>query len=233
VAKRGSKRTSRRPGKRTSRTAADRAWAKVWTAVETLTQEHPEGTILIGGVAVFLHAAAAGPIFTVEFTHDADMYVDLPSWSAIRNEHDATTNAALSKSQVIIGGIDVDIYVERKNRLRIAYEDLAMGAVDIQGKRVACLEHLLLLKLDAFADRGESKHGLKDQRDIAKLLVLLKNTRPHYVVIQGTQQDIGLLDRVLRSAAFADLAGGNLRTASLLKQQAGVFVERARKALRP
>ncbi len=208
----------------------DSEWRQVWKAVQTLTAEFPEGVIVIGGVAVYLHSLQEKSL-AVEFTHDADVYVSLSIWADFRDMYDVTSNKRLSKHQIILNDVDVDVYQERNNSLRVPYAALAMAAEVTQGVRVAGLEHLLLLKLDAYKDRGRSAHGLKDARDVAKILILLRKTTPYYVLAQGTPEDVELIDRVLRSDVFLILAENNAHEASKLRKMASIYAEALRKAL--
>lgn len=198
-------------------------WKRVWQSVQTFVQDFPDDTIAIGGVAVYLHSLASGDL-PAEFTHDADFSVGLPSWAEMRDYYDVTTNRRLGKHQAVIDGIEFDIYVARQNKLRLDFDDLARHAMRIQNVNVAHPEHLLLLKLDALRARFASSHGQKDRRDVAKLLILLRDTPPRLAPRQLTDDDVDLIDRVMRSTAFSDIANGNAHRAKALKKLASVYV---------
>lgn len=104
------------------------------------------------------------------YTHDADLYVSLASWAAIRDAYVVVPNRRLSQHQITIDGVELDLYLEHNNALRVDFSDLVEASVVIDGARVACVEHLLLLKLSALRERWGSEHGAKDRRDVAMLL---------------------------------------------------------------
>lgn len=204
----------------------EREWRRVWGAVRGLVEIFPDDVVLIGGVAVFLHArAAADADLPAEFTHDADLYVSLASWADIRDLYEVTSNRRLSKHQLIIDDVEFDLYLQRNNGLRLDYDTVAAAAVTVEDTRVAALHHLLLLKLDAARARWTSAHGGKDRRDIAKLLVLMEGTDPDLVGIDATSEDLSTLDRVLASEAFRELAEGNAHLARRLRGRAERFLD--------
>jgi len=197
--------------------------------VNELAEQYGEDVIVIGGVAVYMHlVAAAVRELPVEYTHDADMYIAFAAWTDFRDQYEVVVNRRLGKHQTIIHGIEVDLYLERTHQLRVSYQDLAMAASTISNVRVASLEHLLLLKLSAFANRRGSAHGEKDQRDIVKLLVLLEHTKPYYVLAQADDEDMDLMDSILKSHAFMQLTAGNAHQASQLRARARIFFERVK-----
>lgn len=208
-------------------------WTRVWNVVVELTEDHDD-MVLIGGVAVYVHTEAYNTEYksrdiTVEFTHDADMAISMPTLGQLRDEHEVVVNKRLGKRQITVDGVEVDIYVANQSGLRIKYDDLAELAVDVEGVPVACLGHLLLLKLDALDDRWSSSHGDKDRRDVAKLMVMLhvSDDEPSFdaVVDLATSADLKLMKRVVGSSAFIDLAKKNSQTASRLRKKAEAFLE--------
>mgnify|MGYP001570170456 CR=1 FL=1 len=208
-------------------------WNAVWTAVREFSSIDPDDIVLIGGVAVYLHTKVADrPDLPAEYTHDADFYVSRAVWSLIRSEHESVFNRRLSKHQVTINQVELDLYLEHQHALRVSYADLRQASVDISGIQVAGLEHLLLLKLDAYADRAASAHGRKDSRDIVKLLVLLSDTEPDYALAQATDEDVAALRSLIRSNVFSDLTKGNAHQASRLRRESRVFFDKLQRALR-
>lgn len=206
-------------------TEDDEGWERVWAVVEELTEECPDDLIMIGGVAVYMHTVAyRGRDLVPETTHDADMAVALASLGDLSNNYEVVTNRRLAKRQITIEDVEIDLYVEHNNDLRIDYGDLSKGAVSIGEIRVAHLEHLLLLKLDAYKARARSRHGEKDRRDLAKILVMLKDTEPRLVLPWITISDLSLLEGVLKSSAFSQITGGNAKTARQLRVRASRYV---------
>lgn len=206
-------------------------WAQVWRSVKAFVEAFPNDTIAIGGIAVYLHALHANrPDLPAEFTHDADFLIGAPSWSDIRGSFQTSANRRLSKYQIVIDNIEFDLYLERNHKLRVDFPEMATNSVKISGVRVAGLEHLLLLKLEALYDRYASAHGAKDRRDVGKILVMLAGTKPHFVLVHATDKDVRMLDRILNSATFYDISNGNAHAASKLKRQASIFVDALHKA---
>ncbi len=114
---------------------------------------------------------------------------------------------------------------------RRAHELNAKHDPNYANSGVAGLEHLLLLKLDAYKARQRSAHGQKDARDIAKILVLLRKTVPYYALAQATSEDVAFVDRVMASDAFLTIAGGNAHEARKLRKFASTYADALRKAV--
>jgi hypothetical protein len=92
---------------------------------------------------------------------------------------------------------------------------------------VVCLEHLLLLKLDAYRSRRGSGKGSKDERDLVKILFLLarrgldgSRLRPYL-----TDDDLDLLGLVEGSSEILSICGGNAHQAKELRGQVRAVVE--------
>src|SRR5277367_4563972 len=155
-----------------------REWSKVWKVVKDLTADN-EDIVIIGGVAVYIHTEIYNSKdIPVEFTHDADMAISLPTLSQLADEgYEIVTNKRLNKRQIIINDVDVDIYVAHQSKLRVSYNHLAESAKDLadggEVVMVASLGHLLILKIAALEARWSSAHGEKDRRDVAKLMVMI------------------------------------------------------------
>ena len=206
--------------------------ADLWKVVrDVATITGSEGIVYIGGVAIYLHTTKTS--MPPETTHDADAAVSIVGWSSLRDRYEAETNQRLSKSQITVDDVEVDLYVQHKSRLRFDYVELAQYASERRNFRIASRGHLLLLKLDAFRDRGSSQKGAKDRRDLAKLLVMLASTKgDDFDLVLGsvTDADLVLLDQVVRSSAFMEITKRNAKTASSLRTKAESFVKRMRDA---
>lgn len=61
-----------------------------------------DDAVFIGGVAVFLHTQKKMVQMDIaEFSHDADFYISLLSYSELRDIEEITQNICLRKSQLI------------------------------------------------------------------------------------------------------------------------------------
>lgn len=205
--------------------ATEREWQEVLRTVQGLSREFDNDIIAIGGVAVALHSHGSRVFTEKDFTHDADVYVSSAAWPSFRDEFDVVLNRRLSKSQTKIGKVEVDLYVEYGHSLRFEFEELAHASTVIKNVRVAGLEHILLLKLDAYDSRRHSEHGKKDRRDIAKILILLENSDPSIVLAAASKKDIRILEEIMRSQVFFEIAHRNAHLARKLKDKAEVFLE--------
>lgn len=154
-------------------TTDDHEWQRIWDGVAFLNEWFPDGAVLIGGIAVWLHATHALPNEQVDRSHDVDLYLSLLDYSTLRDLEEVTHNRRLKKHQLIRDGIDFDIYVESQHGLIVPYDQMLARSTVISGFRCACLEHLLALKARAYHDRATSSKGSKDARDVLRLLQLL------------------------------------------------------------
>ena len=75
--------------------------------------------------------------------------------------------------------LEFDVYVEHNDGLRVPYKDIAAASTVVDGIRVASLEHLLVLKLDAYAARRGSAKGRKDERDLIRIAHMLTTSGVH------------------------------------------------------
>jgi hypothetical protein len=195
-------------------------WADLWAAICELTEQFPDGLVFIGGIAVYLHARQAklAP-WGVEFSHDGDFYISLADFSDLRDIEEVTVNRRLSKHQFIKNKIDFDVYLEHNNTLRVPYVAAWEHSSIVENVRVVSLEHLLMLKLDAYADRKGSAKGRKDERDLIRISHILSRQRIHKKWLEpyATTEDVRLLTEALRSPEFVLMNGGNVQQASRLR----------------
>ena len=140
-----------------------------------VSQEFPDA-VFIGDIAVAQHAKRSD-LALEESSHDADLYLSLAGKNEMRDRYEVLRNERLGKDSVLVDGEDFDLYVERQHRLAVPYDEVFAHAEEIDGIRVAALEHLLVLKLDAASDRWGSAKGDKDLRDLARIVTLLKAPR--------------------------------------------------------
>jgi len=150
-------------------------WQRLKGIAQDITSRYSDA-VFIGGIAVYYHAFVLGHEFQ-EASHDADLYLSLTGKSELRDEYEVRRNERLNKDSVLINGEDVDLYVEHQHNLGVPYDVVFAYAQMTNGVRVASLEHLLILKLDAAKNRYASAKGDKDIRDVVKLIALLEEPR--------------------------------------------------------
>lgn len=194
-------------------------WNKIIGCLHELMEWFPEGMILIGGVAVYLHAKHKQMDDLLEASHDADMYLSMSDYIDLRDIEEVTQNKRLNKHQIIKEDIDIDIYVENQHSLAIPFYDISAHSVVVNGLRIACLEHLLILKVDAAMDRrGEKKK--KDNRDLAKIILLLDKPDNNILDQWLTNDRLEYIFSLKRKTdLFLEIAKGNAHTAKQLAVQ--------------
>ncbi len=156
-----------------------------------------------------------------EFTHDADFYISLADMADLRDIEEVTPNRRLSKHQMIKAGFEFDIYTERQSSLIVPYDMVAGYSVVYEGIRVAALEHLLVLKLEAFLDRKGSAKGEKDAKDLLRIAAVAargeQEFRPELAAPFMRDEHIDLLEMVYRGPYATSLALGNAVQAKRLR----------------
>lgn len=182
----------------------------------------PEGVVFIGGIAVYLHCINHKQASAfAEFTHDADFYISMADMADLRDIEEVTVNRRLSKHQLIKKGFEFDIYTERHSSLLVPFDEVISHARRYGAMNVACLEHLLVLKLEAYLDRKHSAKGQKDAKDIIRLGLVAANSgkmlRPNLCVGYLRDDHLQLLTAVAKGPEFVALAKGNAKVAKSLR----------------
>lgn len=197
---------------------------RLMLACAELAQRFPEGLVYIGGIAVYLHALnhpASREL--AEFTHDADLYIALADMGDLRDQESLTPNRRLSKHQLILRGFEFDVYTERQSALIVPYADVIAHAQRISDIRVASIEHLLVLKLEAYRDRRHSTRGEKDAKDILRLAAVAAARRQAFRTDLAapylSDEHLDLLEAVERGPTAAALARGNAVLAKRFRSQ--------------
>lgn len=182
--------------------------------------------IFIGGVAVYLHSLRAKQGVPLEASHDADFMVSIADYGYLKDMEEVTATPRLGKHQMFSGGVEFDVYVERLNKLVVPYDEVAAHAKTIDGIRVACLEHLLVLKLEAVGDRGHTSKGEKDARDVVKLGLLLgKKVDKKRLAPYLRKDHLASLAAIAKSSVFYELAGKNAHVAKRVRTLFTTFVK--------
>ena len=185
------------------------------------------GVVFIGGVAVYLRASEAGVETIVpESSHDADFMISFSGYGGLKDMEEITYNSRQHKHQMVVDEVEFDIYVERLNGLIVPYDDVYAQADAIGTVQVACLEHLLVLKLEAFKSRKHSSKGEKDRRDIVKIGLLL-GRKPRLDLIEPYMREelADHLREVAKSSVFHDLCGRNAHAASGMREEFAAFAD--------
>ncbi len=188
----------------------------------------PDGVVFIGGIAVYLHARNLPSTSDLaELTHDADFYISLPDMGDLRDLEEVTPNRRLSKHQMIKDGFEYDIYTERQSRLIVPYDSVrvaseVIGERNSGGIRVAALEHLLVLKLEAYKDRRDSSKGDKDAKDLLRIAAVAERGPSEFdverVVPFLRPGHMDLLHLVARGSYAMSLARGNAKQAKGIRE---------------
>lgn len=195
----------------------DASWGHLLALARQISGEFPDAAVFIGGVAVAQHAARARPEL-VESSHDADLYLSLTGKNEMRDRYEVSRSDRRGKDSVRVDGEDFDLYVERQHRLAIPYDQIFSYAEDIDGIRVAALEHLLVLKLDAARDRWGSAKGEKDLRDLGRIITLLAAPRTALLAPHLDDERRGLLHDLGRQRDLFARMGVNPHDASRLRR---------------
>jgi len=207
----------------------EREWGILWAGIRELSELFPDGVVFIGGVAVLLHVQHHKlPERFIELSHDGDFYVSLSDFADLRDLEEVTANRRLDKHQIIKNGIEYDVYLENHNSLLVKFSDVRAASEVIDGVRVASLEHLLLLKLDAYQSRRGSAKGAKDERDLVKICFLIAKTALHRDRLASylTEESAAALARLKKSPEFMSICGGNAHQARDLRASVVEVVER-------
>lgn len=198
---------------------------KILDLCSSLSQNFPH-LVFIGGVAVYLHALArASGTVKPEASHDADLMISFLDYGVLKDEAEIAHNKRLAKHQMIVDDIELDVYVEHLNNLIVPYDEVFMHSTEVEETRVACLEHLLILKLEAFKTRGSSGKGEKDRRDVAKIGLLLGRRADASLLSPYLRSElISLLEKVAKSSVFFELCSHNAHAAKKARSSFEAFL---------
>jgi hypothetical protein len=196
-------------------------WKRLLKAVAEIQEWFPDGVAFIGGIAVYAHAKAAADELAkfAAMSHDADFMILLPDFADLRDVEVLTPNRRLGKQQFVKDGFEFDVYVEGQHNLPVPADEAIAASEVKSGLRVACLEHLLILKMKAYEDRKGSDKGKKDEDDVMRLL-LLGDTWRAELLSRLTDEMVELLTRVASGDSAVRLSAGNLHEAKALRTKA-------------
>jgi hypothetical protein len=171
--------------------------------------------IVIGGFAVRAHGASS-------FSHDGDIMVDMSTYGDLRDQYIVFKTERLGKSEFRTpSNIEIDVYVENQHKLKIPFDEAQAYAVKKNDLWVACVEHLLVLKLDALKDRHNTDKGDKDIQDMLLLLTRGAITHPELLHKHLNSEDWAKLEDIASTAGhWQKFAKQNYKEASTLQARA-------------
>lgn len=178
-----------------------------------------ETAVFIGGVAVYLHSRH-DPELAPEYTHDIDFYLSFAELDTLRDYEMVVPNRRLQKYSFHRWNMDFDVYTEQSHTLPVSYREAYRHSILLEGVRCACLEHLLILKMQAYQERLHSEKGNKDARDILRILALLNAPDMSIFEIHLTEDRMELVEQILRRhPLMVQVAHGNSHHARRLRQK--------------
>lgn len=196
-----------------------------------ISKQHGD-VIFIGGIAVYLHTINNKYQEIAEATRDADIYVSMNCLSSLRDVEEVFNNSRLSKSEFQRAGFSFDVYTQHQSRLIIPYDVVEKRSDQYGDIRVASLEDLLILKLEAAENRQNSSHGIKDDRDIIRLLLVAdKKGDLDYKHISDYMHDRHYthLKKIVNGNEYMSIAMNNSKKAKELRLIVGSLFEKIEK----
>ncbi len=199
-------------------------FGKLMAACIEISGMFPEGVVFIGGIAVYMHAVNTPTVEEfAEFTHDGDFYISIADMSDLRDIEELTPNRRLSKHEMTKAGFAFGVYTERYSALIVPYDAAATYACAYAEMKVASLEHLLVLKLEAYADRKDSAKGDKDAKDLLRIAAVASRRGVPFDVALAIpylrDEHLPLLQRVEKGAYAMSLAQGNAVKAKAMRAE--------------
>ncbi len=195
-------------------------WDEILRHSRELCGFFPEGLAFIGGVAVFAHTQAHPSLrrYTA-FSHDGDLVIARADFMDLRDIEVVTTNRRLNKHEFRREKLQFDVYEEGSSGLVVPVAEILASSQGKEGLRVACLEHLLVLKLEAYKERRSTPKGEKDAGDAFKIVLLaadadIAKTRLAYL----DDEHVDHLRAIRRESTALRLTQGNRHEASSLNK---------------
>ncbi|MEW6222411.1 MAG: nucleotidyltransferase [Candidatus Hadarchaeota archaeon] len=149
----------------------DEAVERSWDVLKRL--QKVADFVTIGGWGVYLWARKLK-------SRDIDIYMDQNNFYRLQAEAlkwslHVKRNPRLKKFEVVVDGVEVDIYTPFMCNLVVPCLDIFREKMisNVEGFKVATPEVLLLLKAQAAGERWGSEKGMKDRMDIISLLAFV------------------------------------------------------------
>ena len=212
----------------------DTEFTKLIGVCGEIAQDFPDGLVFIGGIAVYLHSLNFKETEALaETTHDGDFYISISDMADLREIEELTSNRRLSKHQMIKRGFEFDVHTERQAALAVPFDEVEAHSQTYDLFRVACPEHLLVLKMAAYKDRKGSVKGEKDVRDILKIVSILEKSenscRSSLILPYWTDEEIDELKKISKGPAPAAMTGGNVHEAKNFRRSVEQIIIRLEK----
>ena len=207
-------------------------WKSLWNGVKYFGELFPHITF-IGGIAVYCHAKSNPKTETLaSFTHDGDFMIAAADFPDLRDIEYVTSNRRLNKHQTIKNDIEFDVYEQHTSKLVVPVEEVLAASQIKNGIRVACLEHLLAMKFDAYLDRKNSAKGEKDENDLCQILILMSDAEITPFRLKHINPDIVVAAKAIaKSDTPMRLANNNSHFARTLRLQIHLGLNNVEQAL--
>jgi hypothetical protein len=207
-------------------------WDKLLDAVGEMYEWFPDGLVVIGGIAVYAHAKSKAETANLAAqSHDADFMILTEVFMDLRDIAVVTANKRLGKHHFVQSGFDFDVYVENQNDLKVPVQEAVASSEIKCDLRVACIEHLLILKAAALQDRKGTQKGDKDEDDMLRIL-LVADRIDECRILRLTDDLLLEVQRAVKGNAPLRLAKGNAHVARNLRNKAEDMLEEIRIALK-
>ncbi|WP_313605328.1 hypothetical protein [Rhizobium sp.] len=203
----------------------DQDWEALLGAVDRFQELCPEGLVFIRGIAVYAYARSKEE--TAAFaaqSHDADFMITRSDFIELRDITMMTANKRLSKHQFVEAGFEFDVYVEGQTDLVVPVDEAVAYSEIRSGLRVACIEHLLILKAKALQDRKGTSKGNKDEDDMVRILLVAERIDGERLA-RLTEDALTEISRAVEGDAPLRLARGNSHLAKNLRSKARARLE--------
>lgn len=206
-------------------------WQALLKAVLEVQQWFPEGVAYIGGIAVYAHMVETKEgARLAAMSHDADFMIRMADVPDLRDLEVLVPNRRLGKHQFVKDGFEFDVYVEGQHDLAVPADEVIAWSQIRHGLRVACPEHLLVLKMMAYLDRAGSAKGDKDEDDLVRILFACDAWRKD-CLDRVTEEMLVRLDTIVAGDAPVRLTKGNLHQAKILRDKLRLSLSDIRMAL--
>lgn len=160
--------------------------------VKELSDLFEQKIVFIGGIATYLYCVENE--LPEEMSHDADFTISDDDYEDLETlyEDSLHENNRLKKAQIMIRGVDFDVYKGNNSSLLFSHDELVKNSVICQNVSVPALEHLLFLKNVAYENRRESLKGIKDAVDIIKIITIMNKKEIDYDLISNLDTNLKL-----------------------------------------